>query len=187
MILETVTRACPGLRDALFLVSKARFLAGDIKSALSTLQHVVDNLDSTMAEAHLLMAQIQVYQGNYLSAQQSLEVGLSFNFEVKDHPLFHLINAKVQKDQGKISEAEKTLKKALELTNLEAAKRLKKQGGNTDNSKKIAFTSTDLATIYLELADCHRIQGKAQESNRVMQEAMAKFQVFIKNYRVDID
>ena len=74
MILETVTRACPGLRDALFLVSKARYLSGDIKAAISTLQHVVDNLDPTMAEAHLLMAQIQVHQGHFLNAQQSLEV-----------------------------------------------------------------------------------------------------------------
>ena len=35
-----------------------------------------------------------------MNAQQNLEVGLSYNFEVRDHPLFHLINAKVQKDQG---------------------------------------------------------------------------------------
>lgn len=60
MILETVTRACPGLRDALFLVSKARYLSGDTKAALSTLQHIVDNLDPTMAEAHLLMAQVSL-------------------------------------------------------------------------------------------------------------------------------
>jgi tetratricopeptide repeat protein 21B len=37
------------------------------------------------------MAQIQLHQGNYVSAQQSLEVGLSYNFEVRDHPLFHLV------------------------------------------------------------------------------------------------
>lgn len=40
--------------------------------------------DSTSSEAHLLMAQIQLYQGNYKQAQQSLEVGLSYNFEVRD-------------------------------------------------------------------------------------------------------
>lgn len=28
------------------------------------------------------MAQIQLHQGNYKQAQQSLEVGLSYNFEV---------------------------------------------------------------------------------------------------------
>ena len=175
LILETVTRACPGLRDALFLVSKARYLSGDIKASLNTLQHIgnyftictlfllypipiiliilpsVDNLDPTMAEAHLLIAQIQVHEGNYLSAQQNLEVGLSYNFEVRDHPIFHLINAKVQKDQGNTSEAEKTLKKALELA-LKDHESSRKGPKQTD-SKKIAFTTADLATIYLELAD----------------------------------
>ena len=62
LILEPVTKACPGLRDALFLLAKARYLAGDIKAAVGTLQHVVDNLDPTLAEAHLLMAQIQLHQ-----------------------------------------------------------------------------------------------------------------------------
>ena len=39
-----------------------RYLAGDIAAATSTLQHVIDNLDPTLAEAHLLMAQIQLHQ-----------------------------------------------------------------------------------------------------------------------------
>ena len=39
-----------GLRDALFLLAKARYLAGDIKASVSTLQHLIDNLDPTMAE-----------------------------------------------------------------------------------------------------------------------------------------
>ena len=64
--MEPVTKACPGLRDALFLLAKARYLAGDIKAAMGTLQHVVDNLDPTLAEAHLLMAQIQLHQVNHL-------------------------------------------------------------------------------------------------------------------------
>ncbi len=70
MILEPVTKACPGLRDAQFLVAKAKYLSGDLKAAVSTLQHVVDNLDPTFAEAHLLMAQVQLQQGNFLNAQQ---------------------------------------------------------------------------------------------------------------------
>jgi len=39
-----------GLRDALFLLAKARYLSADIKSSLGTLQHLIDNLDPTMAE-----------------------------------------------------------------------------------------------------------------------------------------
>ena len=36
----------------------------------------------TSSQARLLMAQVQLMQGNYKQAQQSLEVGISFNFEV---------------------------------------------------------------------------------------------------------
>lgn len=127
-------------------------------------------------EIYISLLQIQVHQGNFLNAQQNLEVGLSYNFEVRDHPLFHLINAKVQKDQGNINEAEKTLKKALELARKEMESKPKKPG-SASGSKKIAFSTTDMATIYLELSDCYRIQGKDQEGTRLMQEGMGRFQV----------
>ena len=51
----------------------------------------------------------ELHQGNHVKAQQSLEVGLSYNFQVRDHPLYHLINAKVLKDQGNLDEAISTL------------------------------------------------------------------------------
>ena len=101
-----------------------------------------------------------------MNAQQNLEVGLSYNFEVRDHPLFHLINAKVQKDQGNINEAEKTLKRALDLAKKEADNASKSKKPESAGSKKVVFSSTDLATIYLELSDCYRIQNKSQESTR---------------------
>ena len=53
----------------------ARYLSGDLKQAVSTLRHVLDNLDPTFAEAHLLMAQIQMQQGNFLNAQQVYLLG----------------------------------------------------------------------------------------------------------------
>ena len=50
-----------------------------------------------------------------MNAQQSLEVGLSYNFEVRDHPIYHLINAKVMKTNGNMEDAIKTLQVALNL------------------------------------------------------------------------
>ena len=92
---------------------------------------------------------------------------MSYNFEVRDHPLFHLINAKVQKDQGNINDAEKTLKRALDLAKKDSDNASKSKNPNAaGNSKKVGFSSTDLATIYLELSDCYRIQNKSQESTR---------------------
>ena len=61
---------------------------------------MLETRDSSYAEAHLLLAQVQLHQGKFMNAKQSLEVGLSYNFEVREHPIYHLINAKVLKEQG---------------------------------------------------------------------------------------
>ena len=37
--------------------------------------------------------------------------------QVREHPLYHLINAKVNKDQGNVEEAIKTLQTAMTLAN----------------------------------------------------------------------
>ena len=50
-----------------------------MKNYLRTLPNVTGY---TSSQARLLMAQVQLMQGNHKQAQQSLEVGISFNFEV---------------------------------------------------------------------------------------------------------
>ena len=164
MILEPVTKACPGLRDAQFLVAKAKYLSGDLKASVSTLHHVLDNIDPTFAEAHLLMAQVQLHQGNFMNAQQSLEVGLSYNFEVRNHPIYHLINAKVLKDQGEVKEAIRTLQTAMQLVNDIKNKKIKP--GSAGGHNKIDFTTTDRVSLYLELSECYRLNGQNQEASR---------------------
>jgi hypothetical protein len=55
---------------------------GDVDAAQSTLQHCID-VEPTYSDGHILMAQIHLQQNNFKLANQSLEVGLSHNFEVK--------------------------------------------------------------------------------------------------------
>ena len=108
MILEPVTKACPGLRDALFLLAKARYLAGDIKAAMSTLQHVVDNLDPTLAEAHLLMAQIQLHQVRnctYLNFRRATGFYFALQKIITLEALFHILGQLLKrstKSRGRI-------------------------------------------------------------------------------------
>ena len=178
MILEPVTKACPGLKDALYLLSKAKYLSGDLKSAVSTLQHVLDNIDPTCADSHLLMAQIQLHQGNFMNAQQSLEVGLSYNFEVRDHPIYHLINAKVLKTQGNTTDAIKTLQTALNLVNR------KKQG--SAGKTKTEFSMTDKVSVYLELAEAYQQTGQNQEASRIMNDAMSEYMGTVEEIRITV-
>ena len=179
VILEPVTKACPGMKDALYLLSKAKFLSGDLKSAVSTLQHVLDNIDPTCADSHLLMAQIQLHQGNFLNAQQSLEVGLSYNFEVRDHPIYHLINAKVLKEQGKPAEAIKVLQTALSLVS-------KRKLGSAGKSSKTEFSTADKVSVFLELAEAYRQTGQNQEASRIMNEAMSEYMGTVEELRITV-
>ena len=176
MILEPVTKSCPGLKDALFLLSKARFLSGDLKSAVSTLQHVLDNIDPTDADCHLLMAQVQLYQGNFMNAQQSLEIGLSYNFEVRDHPIYHLINAKVLKEQGNLQDCIKTLQTALNLVN--------RKRGSAGAKKE--FSTTDRVSVFLELAEAYRLTNQNQEASRIMNEAMSEYMGTSEEIRITV-
>lgn len=80
-LLEPLTRAVPGLLEALYLMGKVKFLSGDVDAAQGTLQHCLA-VDSAYSDAHILMAQIHLHQNNFKAANQSLEVGLSYNFEV---------------------------------------------------------------------------------------------------------
>ena len=56
-MLDPLTRAVPGLLEALYLLGKVKFLAGDVDTAQATLQHCLDQ-DSAYSDAHILMAQV---------------------------------------------------------------------------------------------------------------------------------
>ncbi|KTG02426.1 hypothetical protein cypCar_00013634 [Cyprinus carpio] len=60
-VLDTAVKVVPGLLQAVFLMS--RFQSGDIEAAQSSLQHCLDQ-NPAHADAHLLMAQIHLMQGN---------------------------------------------------------------------------------------------------------------------------
>ena len=54
------------------------------------LAHCIE-VEPTFSDAHILMAQIHLHQDNFKLANQSLEVGLSHNFEVPTHLLLAFV------------------------------------------------------------------------------------------------
>ncbi|XP_012939708.1 tetratricopeptide repeat protein 21B isoform X2 [Aplysia californica] len=171
-VLDPLTRAVPGLMEGLFLIAKVKFLAGDVNAAQSTLQHCLDQ-DATFSDAHILMAQIHLSQNNFKLANQSLEVGLSYNFQVRDHPLYHLILARILKKQGDSAEAVKTLQMAMALPGV------KKIGSRSESGKKSRveqISVNDRVSVFLELAEAHRQQNEQHEAAKVMQDAINEFQ-----------
>ncbi|CAK9800778.1 Tetratricopeptide repeat protein 21B [Anthophora quadrimaculata] len=164
-LLEQLSEAYPSLSMAQLLLSKAKLQSGDLEGASCILRNLLDNVDSSNAEAHLLMAQILARQGNYHLASQSLEVGLSYNFKIRDDPIYHLITGMVQKENNDIESAIKSFKTAMSYMELQLHK----------STAEISNVSTsDMATLYLELISAYIKMRQFTEAIAAMQEAKMK-------------
>ncbi|XP_052258735.1 tetratricopeptide repeat protein 21B-like isoform X2 [Dreissena polymorpha] len=181
-VLDPLTRAVPGLLEALFLMGHVKFLAGEVEPAQSTLQHCIE-VEPTFSDAHILMAQIHLHQNNFKLANQSLEVGLSHNFEVRDHPLYHLIKARIQKKQGENEEAVRTLQMAMSLPGIKGAR-----AGSASSKRpvKTSISTNDRVSVYLELAEALRLLGNQHEAAKIMQDAINDFQGTGEEMRITI-
>jgi len=62
-----------------------------------------------------------LHKNNYAACEASLENGLSYNFEVKDSPIYYIIRAKIQKKQNNLNEAMETLSVAMNLPGMKRA------------------------------------------------------------------
>ncbi|XP_076851637.1 tetratricopeptide repeat protein 21B [Brachyhypopomus gauderio] len=179
-VLDTVVKIVPGLPQAVFLMAKVRFLSGDIEAAQGSLQHCLDQ-NPSFADAHLLMAQIHLLQGNFRLSTQSLELCLSHNFEVREHPLYHLIKAQAQRKMGELQEAIQTLQLAMGLPGVRRA-------GSSSKSKarRSELTPADCVSVYLELAEALWLNGEQHEAAKVMQDAINEFMGSPEELRVTI-
>uniref|UniRef100_A0A674KEP4 Tetratricopeptide repeat protein 21B n=1 Tax=Terrapene triunguis TaxID=2587831 RepID=A0A674KEP4_9SAUR len=168
-VLETVVKTVPSLLHAVFLIAKVKYLSGNICASHSVLQHCLEQ-NPSYPDAHLLMAQVHLSQNNFKLCSQSLELCLSYNFEVREHPLYHLIKAQTQKKMGEISEAIKTLQMAMNLPGMRGAVAFSKS-----KAKRNEIDASNRVSIFLELVEAHRLNGEQHEAAKVLQDAINEF------------
>jgi tetratricopeptide repeat protein 21B len=166
-VLKAVAKACPGLYEASYLLAKLQYLSGDTNNAMNSLEQILSKIDDdTSSDAHLLMAQIQVQNGYYERAAQSLEVGLSYNFKVRENPMYHYIRGLVDKHTDSPQDAVKSLTMALSLA----------QSANYKSSDLSDLTLTEKASIYVELIEVHNVLGQSDEASKLLESAAEDFQ-----------
>ncbi|XP_054418760.1 tetratricopeptide repeat protein 21B [Pteronotus mesoamericanus] len=179
-VLETVVRTVPGLLRAVFLIAKVKYLSGDIEAAYNNLQHCLEH-NSSYADAYLLMAQVYLSQEKFQLCSQSLELCLSYNFKVREYPLYHLIKAQSQKKMGEIAEAIKTLHMAMSLPGM------RKIGASSKSKyKNTEVDASHRLSIFLELVEVHRLNGEQHEAAKVLQDAIHEFAGTSEELRVTI-
>jgi len=167
-VLELLMKTVPGMIEGVFLLAKVKYLSGAIDAAKSGVRYCLQ-LDNTYADGHLLMARIDLEQGNTSAAAQDLEFGTSYNFEIRDSPLYFSIKAKIEQAEGKLSDSINTLQKAYKIV------KTKQTPSSSKKRTKRAISEHDRVTIFLELADALWKNKKTHESAKMMQDTMAEF------------
>ncbi|XP_045724655.1 tetratricopeptide repeat protein 21B isoform X2 [Mirounga angustirostris] len=178
-ILETIVRTVPGLLQAVFLIAKVKYLSGDIEAAYNNLQHCLEH-NPSYADAHLLIAQVYLSQEKFKLCSQSLELCLSYNFKVREYPLYHLIKAQSQKKMGEIAEAIKTLHMAMSLPGMRIG------ASSKSKYRKTEVDANHRLSIFLELVEVHRLNGEQHEAAKVLQDAIHEFSGTSEELRVTI-
>lgn len=162
-LLEKIADACPSMGVTLVMLAKVRMQAGHIDEALATLRKLLDTVDPSNPVGHLLHAQILTQQAQYEAAAQSLEVGLSYNFRVRDDPIYHLISSIIEKEAGDLEACVASLQLALTLVN------------GTENEIATPISTSDKATLYLELVSAYGKLKKFHEASALIEEAKGLF------------
>lgn len=171
-ILEAIVKACPGLVQAVYRLAKVEFLCGEISEAAATLQRILQDLDPTYTDAHLLIAQIHIQQEHYQRAAQSLEICLSHNFDVRDNPMYYLLNGLIKKSQSQYDDALKCFQTAMNICRLNEKWSPSKAN---DKDKANALTLADKMTLYLEMIDIYMQTNQSVDVMKLMDLALEEF------------
>ncbi|XP_066900633.1 tetratricopeptide repeat protein 21A isoform X7 [Kogia breviceps] len=177
VILNPVVKTAPALIDPLYVMAQVKYLSGELENARSTLQRCLE-LDPTSVDAYLLMSQIYLAQGNFAMCSHCLELGVSYNFQVRDHPLYHFIKARALNKSGDYPEAIKALKMIIKLPVLKTEESKKFHGPSGQPSERLS--------ILLELADALRMNGELHEATKVLQDTINEFSGTPEEIRITI-
>ncbi|KAJ3065894.1 Tetratricopeptide repeat protein 21B [Podochytrium sp. JEL0797] len=166
-ILLQIIKIAPGSVEACYSLAKVKYLMGDLVAAQSMASNCL-RLDSTHAKAHVLTAQIQFANGNTKGCLSALDNGLSNNFEVRNIIMFHILQAKALKIQGNHEEALKVLLSAMSMSVMRESQ--ERPLPSVKRSDSIPTTS-EKATLYLELAETYSKTKNSVEAAKVMENA----------------
>jgi len=119
----------------------------------------------------LLLARIYHEKDQPNAALQYLEQGLSHDFTVRNHPLYHLVKAQVLNAAGEIEPAAKVLQAAMELPGVKTIGGTPVQPSNS----MVMLSVSDRASIYTLLVNLLTKLKNLDEATQTIKHAIAEF------------
>lgn len=169
-VLDTLTRFVPGLVPAQVLLAKAKIAMDEIDHATRIL-HQCLRLDPSNSDTYLLLARIYHGKDQPNAALQYLEQGLSHDFSVRNHPLYHLVKAQVLSSAGEYEPAVKVLEAAMELPGVKTVGTDSRPATN----KTVMLSVADRASLLTLLVGLLTKLKRLDEATEVVKHAVAEF------------
>lgn len=170
-VLETLTRFVPGLVPAQVLLAKSKIALNDIEPATRILQQCL-RMDPSCADSYLLLARIFYGKDQATTAMQYLEQGLSHDFRVQKHPLFHLVKAQIMASSGEVETAVSVLQQAM---NLPGVRTMGPNAQPQPTHTLVMLTVSDRASIFTLLISLLTKLKRLDEATEKVKQAVAEF------------
>ncbi|KAI3422342.1 Tetratricopeptide repeat protein 21B [Globodera pallida] len=116
---------------------------------------------STVSAAPKECERIHVQKNELDEASKLLDIGLGFNFRVREHPLYFLIKARLEKRARRVEASIDLLRNALELFD--------------KWQHELGFVESDRICITLELVDSLQMLNLIGEADKCMNEAVERY------------
>ncbi|KAI8841329.1 hypothetical protein BC829DRAFT_420632 [Chytridium lagenaria] len=172
-VLEEAIKIMPGSSETLLYQARVKFLLGDMIMAQNIALKCL-RIDPSFLKAHILLSEVYLSLGQPKQSIQSLEMGLSYNFEVRQIPIFHILKSKSLKMQGQYEDALQVLKFAMGLPSVRDFSLANARLPQIKPSET-SITIHENVTLYLEMADIHSKLKHAHEAAKVIEDAMRLF------------
>jgi len=167
-VLETLTRFVPGLVPAQVLLAKAKAALNEVDVATRIL-HQCLRLDPSCADTYLLLARIYHQKDQPNAALQYLEQGLSHDFSVRNHPLYHLVKAEVLSAAGEIEQASKLLESVMTLPGVKSGTDAKQA------NKTVQLSMSDRSALFTLQVSLLTKLKQLDQASEVVKTAIAEF------------
>ncbi|KHJ42694.1 tetratricopeptide repeat protein [Trichuris suis] len=163
-ILASLLEYIPGLLAVFFLKACFHILRDDVDKATEELRECLAK-DAENSSVYLLLAEISLRQGNYNEAKSTLEAAVSYDFNVRHQPNYHLIRARLAAALNDTKEAIAILNNAVKLHCLNSPK-----GEIRLELAKLLQLNGDLAEAEELLTDLSQQHDEDQEGQIILSQ-----------------
>ncbi|CDW55114.1 TPR 4 and TPR 8 and TPR 19 and TPR 6 domain conta ining protein [Trichuris trichiura] len=162
-ILAILLEYIPGLLAVFFMRACFHILRDDLDKATEELRECLTK-DAENSSVYLLLAEISLRQGNFNEAKSTLEAAVSYDFNVRHQPKYHLIRARLAAALNDTKEAIAILNNAVKLHCLNSPKAAEQSFFEYESLESIKFK------IHLDLAKLLQLNGDLEEAEEILND-----------------